>query len=101
MLRLPAAELLFQGSLAPQSITSRRLVPAVACRKRQPRPVQVSSSSSNVVVTDQAVPEGHKGLHGFLYGEQGAEVHEDSSRYERVRVHSARYCWFAGALGRH
>ncbi|XP_024368329.1 uncharacterized protein [Physcomitrium patens] len=31
-------------------------------------------SLSNVV-TDDAVPEGHKGLHGFLYGEGGAEVH--------------------------
>jgi hypothetical protein len=27
------------------------------------------------VVTDAAVPEGHKGLHGFLYGDGGAEVH--------------------------
>ena len=33
------------------------------------------------VVTDQAVPEGHKGLHGFLYGENGAEVHEQRSEY--------------------
>lgn len=28
------------------------------------------------VVTDAAVPEGHKGLHGFLYGEGGAEQHD-------------------------
>ncbi|BBN12453.1 NFU1 iron-sulfur cluster scaffold homolog, mitochondrial [Marchantia polymorpha subsp. ruderalis] len=27
------------------------------------------------VVTDDAVPEGHKGLHGFLYGEGGADIH--------------------------
>ena len=33
------------------------------------------------VVTDETVPEGHKGLHGFLYGEQGAEVHEDGQDY--------------------
>lgn len=33
------------------------------------------------VVTDQAVPEGHKGLHGFLYGEGGAEAHDSQSRY--------------------
>ena len=33
------------------------------------------------VVTDQAVPEGHKGLHGYLYGENGAEVHEQRSEY--------------------
>jgi len=33
------------------------------------------------VVTDQAVPEGHKGLHGFLYGEGGAEEHDSQSRY--------------------
>lgn len=35
------------------------------------------------VVTDAAVPEGHKGLHGFLYGEGGAEEHD--SRAYRVR----------------
>jgi Fe-S cluster biogenesis protein NfuA len=28
------------------------------------------------VVTDAAVPEGHKGLHGFLYGDGGAEEHD-------------------------
>ena len=33
------------------------------------------------VVTDQAVPEGHKGLHGFLYGQGGAEAHDSQSRY--------------------
>lgn len=33
------------------------------------------------VVTDQAVPEGHKGLHGFLYGEGGAEVHDFAQDY--------------------
>ena len=33
------------------------------------------------VVTDQAVPEGHKGLHGFLYGEGGAEAHDSGSQY--------------------
>ena len=34
------------------------------------------------VVTDQAVPEGHKGLHGFLYGEGGAEAHDSESQYQ-------------------
>eukprot|EP00850_Spirogloea_muscicola_P009800 SM000056S17918 [mRNA] locus=s56:74246:78346:+ [translate_table: standard] len=28
------------------------------------------------VVTDDAVPEGHQGLHGFLYGDNGADVHD-------------------------
>eukprot|EP00897_Mesotaenium_endlicherianum_P004008 jgi/Mesen1/3635/ME000020S03162 len=28
------------------------------------------------VVTDETVPEGHKGLHGFLYGDGGADVHD-------------------------
>lgn len=37
-------------------------------------------SSLGGVVTDAAVPEGHKGLHGFLYGEGGAEEH-DSKTY--------------------
>ncbi|KAL3685491.1 hypothetical protein R1sor_003513 [Riccia sorocarpa] len=32
------------------------------------------------VVTDDAVPEGHKGLHGFLYGEGGADIHDSGSK---------------------
>jgi hypothetical protein len=35
--------------------------------------------SLSTVLTDDAVPEGHKGLHGFLYGEGGAEVHGSGS----------------------
>lgn len=31
------------------------------------------------MVSDKAVPEGHKGLHGFLYGEGGAEAHDATS----------------------
>lgn len=31
------------------------------------------------VVTDSAVPEGHKGLHGFLYGEEGGDRHTVST----------------------
>eukprot|EP00271_Cylindrocystis_brebissonii_P003289 TRINITY_DN140_c0_g1_i1.p1 TRINITY_DN140_c0_g1~~TRINITY_DN140_c0_g1_i1.p1 ORF type:complete len:506 (+),score=96.06 TRINITY_DN140_c0_g1_i1:175-1692(+) len=35
------------------------------------------------VMTDETVPEGHKGLHGFLYGEGSADVHagDDTSTY--------------------
>lgn len=39
------------------------------------------------VVTDDAVPEGHKGLHGFLYGDGGAEEHDSrgySIRHVRI-----------------
>lgn len=32
-------------------------------------------------MTDAAVPEGHQGLHGFLYGEGGAEAHDAGSSY--------------------
>lgn len=39
--------------------------------------VQEKLSSMSGVVTDENVPEGHQGLHGFLYGEGGAEEHED------------------------
>lgn len=34
-----------------------------------------SINSLSTVVTDESVPEGHAGLHGFLYGEKGSEVH--------------------------
>lgn len=34
-----------------------------------------SINSLSTVVTDESVPEGHAGLHGFLYGEKGSELH--------------------------
>ena len=37
------------------------------------------------VVTDKEVPEGHKGLHGFLYGEKGADVHDNADRQYILR----------------
>lgn len=37
-------------------------------------------SSLSGIVTDDTVPEGHKGLHGFLYGEGGAEVHSSQGK---------------------
>ncbi|EIE23413.1 NifU-domain-containing protein [Coccomyxa subellipsoidea C-169] len=37
------------------------------------------------IATDSNVPEGHKGLHGFLYGESGAEVHDDEGRDYQTR----------------
>jgi len=37
------------------------------------------------VMTDDTVPEGHKGLHGFLYGDAGAEVHSDVDRQYNSR----------------
>eukprot|EP00246_Nothoceros_aenigmaticus_P018608 TRINITY_DN9812_c0_g1_i1.p1 TRINITY_DN9812_c0_g1~~TRINITY_DN9812_c0_g1_i1.p1 ORF type:complete len:486 (-),score=93.02 TRINITY_DN9812_c0_g1_i1:238-1695(-) len=37
-------------------------------------------SSLSGVVTDDTVPEGHKGLHGFLYGEGGADVHSSQGK---------------------
>jgi len=42
----------------------------------------------SAVVTDNAVPEGHKGLHGFLYGERGADVHDDTE--QRYTLKEAR-----------
>lgn len=39
------------------------------------------------------VPEGHKGLHGFLYGEGGAEVH---GVHIIPKLHS---CWYDHLLG--
>ncbi len=36
-------------------------------------------------MTDNSVPEGHKGLHGYLYGEGGAEVHDGADRQYQSR----------------
>ncbi|CAD7698767.1 unnamed protein product [Ostreobium quekettii] len=37
---------------------------------------EVPGALSSAVVTDDNVPEGHQGLHGYLYGEGGADEHE-------------------------
>ena len=43
-------------------------------------------STTSTVVTDAAVPEGHKGLHGFLYGAGGAEEHDQTHGYSIRKV---------------
>ena len=40
------------------------------------------------VVDDKSVPEAHKGLHGFLYGEGGSEEHDQG------RTYTLRTVWF-------
>lgn len=44
-------------------------------RLRQKGLVQRAAASGNGVLSDSNVPEGHRGLHGALYGEGGAEIH--------------------------
>lgn len=48
-------------------------------QQQQQKEMHQALESLSTVLTDDAVPEGHKGLHGFLYGEGGAEVHGSGS----------------------
>jgi hypothetical protein len=88
-----------QGAVpgAFRAAACHRRVAAAPQRRAAPCPATASAgggASSNgsappaplvagpTVVTDAAVPEGHQGLHGFLYGEGGAESeHGGSSGY--------------------
>lgn len=63
----------------------RKLVPEAGPKDH----VQALSNVSSVI-TDDAVPEGHKGLHGFLYGEGGAEQHAVVSAYNFREVGANR-----------
>lgn len=45
------------------------------------------------VMTDETVPEGHQGLHGFLYGSEGADVHDSTDDYEFRQVRGAGSRW--------
>ena len=61
-----------------------------ACLRDRPlrvpaRRLPSSGVTCSAVVTDSAVPEGHKGLHGFLYGEKGADVHDNAERQYVLR----------------
>ena len=60
------------------------------CQRDRPlrapaRRLPPSGVTCSAVVTDSAVPEGHKGLHGFLYGEKGADVHDNAERQYVLR----------------
>lgn len=60
-----------------------------ACLRDRPlrapaRRLPPSGVTCSAVVTDSAVPEGHKGLHGFLYGEKGADVHDKCAERQYV-----------------
>lgn len=57
--------------------TKLQLFPGLGQLRNQLRPARAGAE----IVTDKAVPEGHKGLHGFLYGDGGAEKHDSDSTY--------------------
>lgn len=67
---------------APRSLSGAK--PSAAAHSTTPSSVPVAS-----VISDAAVPEGHRGLHASLYGEGGAEAHDSSTDY-RVRKVG---CW--------
>ncbi|KAK9833449.1 hypothetical protein WJX81_006415 [Elliptochloris bilobata] len=72
-LTLPAYERLHETPMAKLPLHAR---------SRHAAPTAVTCSA---VVTDNAVPEGHKGLHGFLYGEKGADVHDNAEQQYVLR----------------
>jgi hypothetical protein len=53
------------------------------------REVQNLLNSLSSVVSDDAVPEGHKGLHGLLYADGAAEEHR-GEQYVFRQVRSAQ-----------
>jgi len=62
----------------PNNISLRRS--SVASDKER----ELAQSMSGMV-TDENVPEGHKGLHSFLYADGGAEAHDAADSVYRVR----------------
>lgn len=62
-----------KGPLRPSYACSSSLPKSTNLKATHAQPPSRDSLSS--VVTDESVPEGHAGLHGFLYGEKGSEVH--------------------------
>ena len=87
---LLAAQQRLLGSTTRCSRAHRTFAPAVGRRgAARPVPTPCRSQPQTTVVTDAAVPEGHKGLHGFLYGEGGAERHEAQGyQFRKVRAPS-------------
>lgn len=58
------------------------------CKRGLSITASVVSEDKGAILTDAAVPEGHRDLHGFLYGEGGAEVHNlaSSDRFDPIPV---------------
>ncbi|CAK0783212.1 hypothetical protein CVIRNUC_006411 [Coccomyxa viridis] len=66
-----------QGRLSPYSRLQK-------CQSGKAEAATLPSGAGSVM-TDGTVPEGHKGLHGFLYGDGGAEVHDGADRQYQSR----------------
>ena len=79
----------FRSLSARANASSSSSSPSSQQQQQQTKEMHQALESLSTVVTDDAVPEGHKGLHGFLYGEGGAEVHgsggSSSSKDFKVR----------------
>lgn len=105
MHRLDAGDRKFTGlgSQARRSCLGGLCNPQRPCSQERLRlDVRLQVSQSDVV-TDQAVPEGHKGLHEFLYGEGGAEAHDISqadiqAREVHVSIQSLNCFWMHCAM---
>jgi hypothetical protein len=71
----------------PKWHTAPALAPRLTCAAAPQAGSSVAPSIiAPTVITDEAVPEGHKGLHGFLYGEDGdAHGTGSLSEYRQVR----------------
>lgn len=91
---LPAARCATQ----PCPRTQPQALGSVSGMSTQALPTQARGQqrlACRAIVTDQTVPEGHKGLHGMLYGEGGAEVHDFAREYvfREVRPPSGDTSW--------
>lgn len=76
---------------------ARHAAAAAGSSNGVPQPL---TAATPTVVTDAAVPEGHQGLHGFLYGEGGAEEHETNRGYAFREVGGASVVWGRAGVAR-
>eukprot|EP00879_Flechtneria_rotunda_P013458 GHRR01014052.1.p1 GENE.GHRR01014052.1~~GHRR01014052.1.p1 ORF type:complete len:432 (+),score=154.38 GHRR01014052.1:100-1395(+) len=61
-----------------QTRPARRQIALVSAHSAPQSTDTVPANVASAPVTDQAVPEGHKSLHGYLYGEGDADAHRIS-----------------------
>ncbi|KAK9834555.1 hypothetical protein WJX74_004543 [Apatococcus lobatus] len=62
-----------------EQLQSRRLKAAAGSQQQLQERLQ---SAGGGVMSDATVPQEHQGLHGFLYGEGGAEAHDADGSYQ-------------------
>ncbi len=73
-------------SRSQRQTSHTRQVVTAASPQAEPQLQERLQQAGGGVMSDKTVPQEHQGLHGFLYGEGGAEAHDADDSYRLQQV---------------